>query len=204
MVKRSSGNTNKNPLHDNSNEENNTHNGDNSFEDIREDFSAEPETEEGDIIPENESNNVSTPDAVFAEVQEKYLRLSAEFDNYRKRTLKEKADLIRTAGESIILKIIPVIDDLERAIGFLNGEDNPDASKEGIVLIYNKLKDILYQQGLKEIDTLYKDFDTDIHEAITKIPVQEKKLKGKVVEVIIKGYMLGDKVIRYPKVIVGE
>jgi molecular chaperone GrpE len=140
----------------------------------------------------------------LAEMQDKYLRLSAEFDNYRKRTLKEKADLIKTAGESVVLKIIPVLDDFERAIGFINGEGNVDESKQGIFLIYKKMKEILTQQGLKEIDSFHKEFDTDIHEALTKIPAPDKKLKGKVIEVIEKGYFLGDKVVRYAKVVVGE
>ena len=140
----------------------------------------------------------------LAEMQDKYLRLSAEFDNYRKRTLKEKADLIKTAGESMVLKIIPVLDDFERAIGFINGEGKVDESKQGIFLIYKKMKEILTQQGLKEIDSFHKEFDTDIHEALTKIPAPDKKLKGKVIEVIEKGYFLGDKVVRYAKVVVGE
>ncbi len=142
-------------------------------------------------------------DVKLAEWQDKYLRLSAEFDNYRKRTLKEKVDLIKTASADIMLKILPVIDDFERAIGYFDN-NNPDAANNGIILIYDKLRDILAQQGLKEIEALNKEFDTDIHEAVTKVPAPEENLKGKVVDVIQKGYFLYDKVIRYAKVVVGE
>ena len=153
---------------------------------------------------ETKTDTAESADVKLAEFQDKYLRLSAEFDNYRKRTLKERIDMIKTAGESIILKIIPVLDDFERAIDFINQKGNDDPGQNGVVLIYNKLRDILMQQGLKEIEALNKEFDTDIHEAVTKIPAPEENLKGKVVDVIEKGYFLYDKVIRYAKVVVGE
>ena len=176
--------------------------------DIQEEIAEDNEKEEqiaGDTeTGETKTDTAEIADAKLAELENKYIRLSAEFDNYRKRTLKEKVDLIRTAGADIILRIIPVLDDFERAIGFISDNDNNAPGGDGILLIYNKLRDILMQQGLKEIEALNKDFDTDIHEAVTKIPAPEESMKGKVVGVIEKGYFLYDKVIRYAKVVVGE
>lgn len=140
----------------------------------------------------------------LAELQDKYLRLSAEFDNYRKRTLKERIELTKSAGENVLISFLPVMDDFDRAISLMETTSDCKAMKEGIELIYGKMKDFLKQNGIKEIDALDKDFDTDLHEAVTKIPVAEKKKKGKVVDVIQKGYYLNDKIIRYSKVVVGE
>jgi molecular chaperone GrpE len=140
----------------------------------------------------------------LAEVQDKHLRLSAEFDNYRKRTLKEKIDLLKTAGEESLGRIIPVMDDFERAMNHIDEAKEIIPVKDGILLIYNKFKDILAQQGVKEIDAIHQEFNTDLHEAITKIPAPDQNLKGKVLEVVQKGYYLNDKVIRFAKVIVGE
>ncbi len=140
----------------------------------------------------------------LAESQDKYLRLSAEFDNYRKRTLKEKMDLTKSAGESIMNNLLPVMDDFERALQVMEKAEDCNAMKEGIDLIYSKFSEFLKVNGIKEIDAIKEKFDTDLHEAITKIPAPEKKLKGKVVDVIQKGYYLNDKVIRYSKVVIGE
>ena len=147
---------------------------------------------------------ISELEAKLAELQDKYLRVSAEFDNYRKRTLKEKVELIKTAGEDSLIKILPVMDDFERAISSIDAAKEIDPLKEGIILIYNKLKDALTQQGLKEIDSLNLDFNTDLHEAITKIPAPKEELKNKVLDVVQKGYYLNDKVIRFAKVVIGE
>ncbi|MCD6596458.1 MAG: nucleotide exchange factor GrpE [Bacteroidales bacterium] len=133
-----------------------------------------------------------------------YLRLSADFDNFRKRTLKEKADLTKFAGEDILLSLLPVIDDFERAIQHLDSGEDTEHAKDGLKLIYSKFKEFLKKNNLQEIDALHKDFDTDLHEAITKIPAAKKNLRGKVVDVIEKGYMLNGKVIRYAKVVIGE
>ena len=138
------------------------------------------------------------------EVQDKHLRLQAEFDNFRRRTIKEKADLIKTGGESVLVNILPVIDDFERAIDSLKDVSDDDAGKQGTVLIYNKFEEFLKQNNVKEIEALHKDFDVDLHEALTKIPASEEDLKGKVVDVIQKGYLLNDKVIRFAKVVIGE
>jgi molecular chaperone GrpE len=140
----------------------------------------------------------------LAEMQDKYLRLSAEFDNYRKRTLKEKIELTRTASESVILKILPVLDDFERGVKVMELATDCSAMREGLALVYSKFRSFLDQNGIREIDALNKDFDLDMHDAVTKVPAPDKKMKGKVVDVIEKGYILNDKVIRFSKVIVGE
>lgn len=138
------------------------------------------------------------------ELQDKYLRLSAEFDNYRKRTLREKIELTKSANENILLKLLPVMDDFDRAIQSMNETTDCIAMKEGIDLIYGKFKEFIQSNGVKEIDALHKSFDIDYHEAISKIPAPDKKLKGKIVDVVEKGYFLNDKVIRYSKVVIGE
>ncbi len=139
-----------------------------------------------------------------SEINDKYMRLSAEFDNYRKRTLKEKTELLKTAGGNVLADILPVIDDFERAMLSMENADNITAVKEGIDLIYNKFKDFLKAKGIVEIEAMHQEFDTDLHEALTKIPAPTKKLKGKVVDIIQKGYKIEDKVIRYAQVVVGE
>ncbi len=138
------------------------------------------------------------------EQHDKYLRLAAEFDNYRKRTMKERIELTQYVSTELITRILPVIDDFERAIDSMRSTQDIDVVRQGIELIYNKFKDYLNQQGVKEIDALNQEFNTDYHDAVTKFPVQENELKGKVIEVIHKGYTLNDKVIRYSKVVVGE
>ena len=138
------------------------------------------------------------------EIQDKHLRLQAEFDNFRRRTLKEKADLIKSGGETVLVNILPVIDDFERAIGSMKEVADEDAGKQGTLLIYNKFKEFLKQNNIKEIEALHENFDVDLHEAITKIPAPKDELKGKVVDVIQKGYCLNEKVIRFAKVVIGE
>ncbi len=140
----------------------------------------------------------------LAEMNDKYLRLAAEYDNYRKRTLKERMELTKTAGEDILVNILPVIDDFERGLDHMDEAKDVAAVKEGVQLIYNKFKEFLNQRGVKEIEAKEQEFDTDLHEAITKIPAPNEELKGKVVDVIEKGYCLGEKVIRFSKVVIGE
>jgi molecular chaperone GrpE len=140
----------------------------------------------------------------LADMQDRYLRLSAEFDNYRKRTLREKMELTRSAGENILLNVIPVMDDFERAIKLMETASDSVAMKSGIDLIYNKFSEFLKQNGIKEIESLNKDFNVDLHEAITKVPVTDESMRGKVVDVVVKGYWLNDKVLRFSKVVVGE
>lgn len=132
------------------------------------------------------------------------LRLHAEFDNYRKRTLKEKMELTKSAGESLLINILPVIDDFERAMKATENATEIEPVKEGIELIYKRFTDFVRMNGVKEIDAKEKEFDTDLHEAITKIPSPTDDMKGKVVDVVQKGYTLNDKVIRFAKVVIGE
>ncbi|MBW8331982.1 MAG: nucleotide exchange factor GrpE [Prolixibacteraceae bacterium] len=138
------------------------------------------------------------------ELKDRHIRLQAEFDNYRKRTLKERMELLKTASESLLISILPVIDDFDRAIQTVNLEEKNSHIKEGVQLIYNKFQEFLKQNGVKEIEAKEQNFDTDLHEAITKIPAPTEELKGKIVDVIQKGYFLNDKVIRFSKVVIGE
>ena len=142
--------------------------------------------------------------AQVEEHKDRYLRLSAEFDNYRKRTLKERADMLKTANGDTLSGMLPVLDDLERAMQSMEKATDVAAVREGVVLIYNKLQEFLKNKGIVEIDAMNQVFDTDLHEAITKIPAPTEDLKGKVVDVIQKGYKIDTKVIRYAKVVVGE
>jgi molecular chaperone GrpE len=128
----------------------------------------------------------------------------AEFDNFRKRSLKERMELVKSAGEDVLINILPVMDDFERGLIAIEKSTDIESVKQGIQLIYNKFKDFLTQRGVKEIEAQNQDFNVDIHEAITKIPAPEEDLKGKVVDVVQKGYYLNDKVIRYAKVVIGE
>jgi molecular chaperone GrpE len=138
-----------------------------------------------------------------AEAQDKYLRLAAEFDNYRRRTSKEKLDLVKSAGEDILKGMLPVLDDCERAIKQLEQTEASTFEKEGTGLIYSKLLSYLKNCGLEEIEVAGKEFDTDFAEAVAQLPVEDSKQKGTVLEVIQKGYTLGGKVIRFAKVVVG-
>jgi molecular chaperone GrpE len=140
----------------------------------------------------------------LAEMQDRYIRLSAEFDNYRKRTLREKMELSKYASEDMLLKIIPLMDDFERALLHLDTATDPGAVKNGIDLIYMKFCEFLKQNGIKEIEALNSNFNVDLHEAVSKVPAAEEEMKGKVVDVVLKGYYLQDKVLRFAKVVVGE
>ncbi|HEX2920219.1 MAG TPA: nucleotide exchange factor GrpE [Bacteroidales bacterium] len=138
----------------------------------------------------------------LAEMQDKYIRLSAEFDNYRKRTLKEKMELSKYAEENILSKVIPFMDDFDRAMQHLETSDS-DSMKNGINLIYMKFSEFLKQNGVKEIEATGTDFNVDLHEAVAKVQAENEK-KGKVIDVVLKGYYLRDKVLRFSKVVVGE
>lgn len=137
------------------------------------------------------------------ELRDTNLRIHAEFDNYRKRTLKEKIELSKTASEDVISDLLPVLDDFERALQNLNNRED-DAFIEGIKLIYNKLAKTLSQKGLEEIQAMGQSFDTDYHEAVSHVPATEEKQKDKIIDVVQKGYKLHGKVIRYAKVVVGS
>ena len=139
----------------------------------------------------------------FAELNDKHMRLQAEFDNFRKRTAKEKLDLTATASENVIKDILSVLDDFERALQNMEKNGN-EADLQGVTLIYNKLKDTLKKKGLEEIEAASADFNTDEHEALTMIPAPAEDQKGKVLDVIQKGYKLNGKVIRFARVVVGN
>ena len=156
-------------------------------------------TEEEKLAQELEEAN-----KVIEEQKDKYLRLSAEFDNYRKRTMKEKAELILNGAEKTITSILPIVDDFERALKNMETATDVAAVKEGVELIYNKFMSVLGQDGVKVIETKEKPLDTDFHEAIAVIPAPDKSLKGKILDCVQTGYTLNDKVIRHAKVVVGE
>lgn len=149
-------------------------------------------------------DNVTDWEAKYNELNDSYLRLNAEFDNYRKRTLKEKAELLKSGSERVFVDIIAVVDDFERALDNISKTEDIDAVKEGVDLIYTKFVNFLTKHGVAEIETIGQPFDTDKHEAVTTIPAQSEEDKDKIVDSIQKGYTLGDKVIRYPKVIVAK
>jgi molecular chaperone GrpE len=138
------------------------------------------------------------------ELNDKYLRLYSEFDNYRKRTQKERLELLKNASQDIITELLPVLDDFDRAMKSFSVGQNNEESLKGIELIYNKLLNLLTQKGLEPMNAMGKDFDTDFHEAITNIPAADESQKGKVVDVIQKGYLLNGKIIRFAKVVVGS
>jgi molecular chaperone GrpE len=138
------------------------------------------------------------------ELNEKYLRLMAEFDNYRRRTLNEKAEMIKNAGEKILFELLPIVDDFERAIKANESIEDVQHLKEGFKLIYDKFVKLLKKQGVSEIEALDKDFDPELHDALTKIPVDDPDKKDKVVDVLEKGYYLNDKILRHSKVVVGD
>lgn len=166
-----------------------TINTDNLTDDLNEDSSAN-----------NDSANMADDlELKFNDLNDSYLRLHAEFDNYRKRTMKEKADLLKSGNEKAIVGVLPIVDDFERALPNI-----PEDIREGVELIYNKFKSYLAQNGVKEIDAIGEPFDTERHEAITTIPAQSEDQKDKVVDCIQKGYNLNDKVIRFAKVIVAK
>ncbi len=141
--------------------------------------------------------------AELAEANNKYLRLYAEFDNYKRRTIKERIELQQTAGKDVIVDLLPVLDDLDRAMKAMETAADINAVKEGVSLIQTKIKNILNQKGLKEMEAKGTTFDADLHEGITNIPAPADDLKGKILDEVEKGYYLNDKVIRFAKVIIG-
>ena len=162
-----------------------------------EEVSQEKTSEHSETVDES-------PEALLALEKDKFLRLFAEFENYKKRTTKERIDLFKTAGREVIAALLPVVDDFERAIS--NNEDSEDvvAIKEGFSLIYNKYTGILKTKGLKPMEAKGEVFDPEVHEAVANMPTEDKKLKGKIIDDVEKGYLLNDKVLRYAKVVVGQ
>ena len=169
------------------------------------------EKEAEEVKEETPETAPSPEESVMQELQEKlaaeheaHLRLAAEYDNFRKRTLKEKGDIIRNASESVLKGLLPIVDDFERGIEATKDTDNADSVKEGMVLIYNKLIKYLEQNGVKAIESTGKPFDPEFHEAIAMLPVEDEEQKGKVIDTPTKGYTINDKVLRYAKVAVGQ
>lgn len=161
---------------------------------------AAEETQEADKLTEE----LDTLQKKYNELNDSHLRLMAEFDNYRKRTLREKAELIKTGGETTLKNLLPVVDDFERALQNIRGSEDAKAIKEGVELIYSKFISYLAQQGVKPIEAVGKPFDTEQFEAIATVPAPEPDLKGKVLDCVQTGYTLHDKVLRHAKVVVGE
>lgn len=154
---------------------------------------------------QQEEAKVLTPEEKLAETNDKHLRLFAEFENFKRRTAKERIELYKTAGESVLSSLLPILDDFERAIKVKTDAGEELTEDEGVMLIYNKMKSTLEQKGLKAMeDVIGKELNTDFHEAITNIPAPSEDLKGKIIDVIEKGYFLNDKVIRYAKVVVAN
>lgn len=173
-------------------------------EEVQEKEAQLPDGEEEAEEEAEEEKKEPTPEEKLAELQDRYLRLSAEYDNFRKRTLKEKIELQKSANEGLLVALLTVADDFDRALQSVEEATDVEALKEGLHLISGKFNGFLQQQGVKEMEAEKKEFDTDLHEAITKIPAPSKKLKGKVVDVVQKGYYLNDRVLRYAKVVIGE
>lgn len=153
---------------------------------------------------DNVTDNLESLQKQYNELNDSHLRLMAEFDNYRKRTLREKADLIKTGSETVLTNLLPIIDDFERALQTIRKANDMEAVSDGVELIFNKFISYLAQQGVKPIDAIGKPFDTEMFEAVAIIPAPEESLKGKVLDSVQTGYTLYDKVIRHAKVVVGE
>lgn len=166
----------------------------------------EPEVDEmandADKVAEPQAED--TLEAQLARLNDTHLRLMAEYDNYRKRTLKEKSELIRNGGEKVLIDLLPVVDDIDIALANIDKSDDLEAIKEGIRLIHSKFLDYLSRQGVKSIQTADAAFDEEMHEAIATFPAPEESLKGKIIDCVKKGYTLNDKVIRHAHVVVGQ
>lgn len=153
---------------------------------------------------ETPEDKIAALQAELEKSQKEYLFLMAEFDNYRKRTLKEKADLIKNGGEKAMLELLPVVDDFERAMGALEQSADVESLKDGVNLIYNKFVKYLESQQVKPMESTGMDFDADIYEAVTTFPAPEESMKGKVIDTVQKGYTINEKVLRHAKVVVGQ
>lgn len=160
------------------------------------------ETESTEEQPQDDE--ITAIKSELEDLKDKHLRLQAEFDNYRRRTVKEKADLIATASEKVLVDVLPVVDDLDRAMESISTAQDIDAIREGLDLIVNKFQSFLKSNGVSEIEAKNLDFDADKHNAVTKFPAPSEDLKGKVIDVVKKGYTLNGKIIRFSQVVVGE
>ncbi len=159
---------------------------------------------EEQAIPEQTKSELEKTQEELSAEKDRYIRLFAEFDNFKKRTSKERLELIQTAGKEVVVSMLPVLDDFERALKQMETAQDLAAVKEGVQMIYNKFKTTLEQKGLKEMQAIQQEFNADVHEAITEIPAPTEDLKGKVIDQVEKGYYLFDKIIRFAKVVVGK
>lgn len=173
-------------------------------ENFQEEVFENAEIKEQEIAEENVTDALSELQNEFEREKDRYLRLFAEFENYKKRTSRERMEMFKTAGEDVVVSMLPILDDFERALKEIDKMEGDNHFK-GVELINNKLRETLKAKGLQLMEVKAGDtFDADSHEAITQIPAPEKKLKGKIIDVVEKGYTLGDKIIRYPKVVIGQ
>jgi len=160
--------------------------------------------ENQEVASENLVDEPTSEELIQAE-KDKFLRLFAEFENYKKRTTKERIELFKTAGQEVLTSLLPVLDDFERALSHIEEDKEAEELSKGVTLVYQKFYTTLEQKGLSKIETNSGDvFDAEFHEAITQIPAPTEDLKGKVIDCVEKGYKLGDKIIRYPKVVIGQ
>ncbi len=173
-------------------------------ENVAEETTQNNEEVQEEVAPKKEKSELELAQDSAAIANDKYLRLYSEFDNFRKRTAKEKLDTIKSASEDVIKNMLPIVDDFKRAMAHNQEVDDADSIKQGFELIFNKLYKSLEAKGLKKIDAQGEVFNADIHEAITNIPAPSEDMKGKVVDVVEEGYFLGDKIIRFPKVVIGQ
>lgn len=164
----------------------------------------QPSEEQLETVENEVEQKIEELNKDLEDQRDKYLRLAAEFDNFRKRTMKEKSDLILNGGEKTLSSILPIVDDMERAISTMEKATDVAAVREGVELIFNKFMSVLGQNGVKKIETQDKPLDTDYHEAIAMIPAPTEEQKGKIIDCVQNGYTLNDKVLRHAKVVVGE
>ena len=163
------------------------------------------QVEESQEVVEESVKEIPTAEELILAEKDKFLRLFAEFENYKKRTTRERVELFRTAGQEVMTSLLPVVDDFERALSHIEEDKEAEELRKGVLLVYQKFYNTLEQKGLSKIETNAGDvFDAEFHEAITQIPAPSKDLKGKVIDCVEKGYKLGDKIIRYPKVVIGQ
>ncbi|MBO9150710.1 nucleotide exchange factor GrpE [Chitinophaga sp. GCM10012297] len=170
--------------------------------DINADENQSGSTHLNDALPEEDESDKLRGE--LDELRKKYLLLNADFDNFKKRNAKERIELINTANKEVIIALLDVLDDSERAAKQLETAGGTDAVKEGVLLVFNKLASVLQSKGLKAMESLHQEFDADLHDAITEIPAPTEELKGKVLDVLQKGYYLNDKIIRHARVVVGK
>lgn len=173
-------------------------------DELKDSLKNEQVEENQEVESENVKEEPTTEELIQVE-KDKYLRLFAEFENYKKRTTKERIELFKTASQEVMTSLLPILDDFERALTHIDDDKEAEELRKGVLLIYQKMIKTLEQKGLSVIEVKEGDtFDAEIHDAITQIPAPSKKLKGKVIDCVEKGYKLGDKIIRHPKVVIGQ